>query len=67
MAEGVIAGMLIWLAGDEGLNALQQVITVVGLPIFCLVFAMIPSLIRGFRTEDIDHVSVGKRPGLSDL
>jgi len=50
-----------------GLTALQQVITVVGLPIFLLVFAMIPSLIKGFRTEDIDHVSIGKRPGLGDL
>ncbi|WP_282026374.1 BCCT family transporter [Limimaricola cinnabarinus] len=67
VSEGLVAAMLLVLAGDLGLTALQQVITVVGLPIFCLVFAMIPSLIRGFRIEEIDHVSVGKRPGLSDL
>ncbi|MGR3594023.1 MAG: BCCT family transporter [Limimaricola soesokkakensis] len=67
VSEGLVAAMLLVLAGDLGLTALQQVITVVGLPIFCLIFAMIPSLIRGFRTEEIDHVSVGKRPGLSDL
>jgi choline/carnitine/betaine transport len=67
VSEGLVAAMLLILAGDLGLTALQQVITVVGLPIFLLVFAMIPSLIKGFRTEDIDHVSIGKRPGLGDL
>ncbi|WP_323767003.1 BCCT family transporter [Marinovum sp.] len=67
VSEGLVAAMLIVLAGDLGLSALQEVITVVGLPIFCLVFAMIPSLIRGFRTEDIDHVSIGKRPPLKEL
>jgi choline/carnitine/betaine transport len=64
VAEGTVAVMLIILAGDLGLTALQQVITVVGLPIFCLVFMMIPSIIMGFQIEDIDHVTVGRRPKL---
>ena len=63
-AEGLVAAMLIILAGDAGLSALQQVITVVGLPIFLLVCMMIPSLIRGFAMEEIDHVTIGKRPEL---
>jgi choline-glycine betaine transporter len=67
VSEGLVAAMLIVLAGDAGLTALQQVITVVGLPIFCLVFMMIPSIILGFRNEDIDHINIGKRPGLSEF
>ncbi|TQS70488.1 BCCT family transporter [Rhodobacteraceae bacterium] len=67
VAEGLVAVMLILLAGDQGLTALQQVITVVGLPIFVLVSMMIPSLIRGFAAEDIDHVTIGKRPKLSEF
>ncbi|MBQ2260141.1 MAG: BCCT family transporter [Loktanella sp.] len=67
MAEGLIAATLILLAGEAGLVALQQVITVVGLPIFVMVFMMIPALIRGFAAEDIDHITIGKRPVLSDF
>lgn len=63
-AEGLVAAMLIILAGEAGLTALQQVITVVGLPIFVLVSMMIPSLIRGFTLEEIDHVTIGTRPEL---
>ena len=59
--------MLIVLAGEAGLTALQQVITVVGLPIFILCSMMIPSLIRGFAQEDIDHVNVGTRPELDSF
>ncbi|MEN3794316.1 BCCT family transporter [Fulvimarina sp. MAC3] len=65
--QGLIAAMLILLAGDAGLTALQEVITVVGLPIFLLVCAMIPSIMWGFAAEDIDHVTIGKRPELEDL
>jgi len=65
--EGLVAAMLIILAGDLGLVALQQVITVVGLPVFCLVFMMIPSLIMGFNVENIDSVTVGKRPRLDEF
>ncbi|MDX5401681.1 MAG: BCCT family transporter, partial [Rhodobacterales bacterium] len=67
VAEGMIAATLILLAGEAGLTALQQVITVVGLPIFILVSLMIPALIRGFAAEDIDHVTIGSRPELSEF
>ncbi len=67
VSEGLVATMLIVLAGDLGLTALQQVITVVGLPIFCLVFAMIPSIMKGFQMEDIDHVTIGKRPEIEEF
>jgi choline/carnitine/betaine transport len=66
-AEGLVAAMLIILAGEAGLTALQQVITVVGLPIFVLVSMMIPSLIRGFTLEEIDHVTIGTRPELEEF
>ncbi|GAA4886390.1 BCCT family transporter [Serinicoccus chungangensis] len=48
---GALAALLIVLGGDEALPALQEVITVVGLPIFILVFAMIPALFAGLRAE----------------
>lgn len=67
VSEGLVAAMLIILAGDLGLTALQQVITVVGLPVFCLVFLMIPSIIMGFNIENIDNVTVGRRPGLDEF
>ncbi|QOR71179.1 BCCT family transporter [Ruania alkalisoli] len=51
IAEGVLAASLIVLAGDAGLFALQQVITVVGLPIFIMVFAMLFALARGIQQD----------------
>lgn len=63
-AQGAVAAMLIILAGEAGLTALQEVITVIGLPIFILVCLMIPSIIRGFTMEEIDHISIGKHPKL---
>ena len=53
LSEGTLAASLIVLGGTAGLVALQQVITVIGLPIFILVFAMIFALIRGLRGERI--------------
>ena len=53
VSEGALAGSLIALAGEAGLEALQQVITVIGLPIFIMVFAMVFALIRGLRTEHV--------------
>ncbi len=50
-SEGVLAASLIVLAGEAGLEALQQVITVLGLPIFILVFAMMFSLLKGLSSE----------------
>lgn len=49
---GSLAAILIVFGGDAGLTALQEIITVVGLPIFILVFAMIPALIVGLKAED---------------
>jgi choline/glycine/proline betaine transport protein len=51
ISEGALAASLIVLGGEAGLVALQQVITVVGLPIFILVFAMLFALLRGLRSE----------------
>ena len=52
ISEGAVAAMLIVLAGEAGLVALQQVITVVGLPIFILVFAMLFALAKALLTEE---------------
>lgn len=51
IAEGVLAASLIVLASEDGLLALQQVITVIGLPIFILVFAMLFALARGIQQD----------------
>jgi choline/carnitine/betaine transport len=67
VSEGAVAAMLIVLAGDQGLVALQQVITVVGLPIFIMVFAMMFALIRGLASEDIGSVQVGPPPSTEKL
>ena len=67
VSEGLVAIMLIVLAGDSGITALQQVITVVGLPIFILVSLMVPSIIAGLRHEEIDHIPLGKRPTTEDF
>jgi choline/glycine/proline betaine transport protein len=60
---GVLSASLIVLGGDEGLEALQQVITVVGLPIFVLVFGMMFALLVAFRRESADQRDgrVGRR------
>ncbi|WP_153395457.1 BCCT family transporter [Ornithinicoccus halotolerans] len=51
VSEGALAASLIVLGGEAGLTALQEVITVIGLPIFILVFAMLFALLVGFRSE----------------
>ena len=53
LTEGAVAATLIVLGGDEGLNALQEVITVIGLPIFILVSLMIITLVMGLRAEKV--------------
>jgi len=53
ISEGALAASLIILAGDAGLEALQEVITVIGLPIFLMVFAMMFSLMRGLQSETL--------------
>lgn len=67
ISEGVLAAMLIVLAGDTGLLALQQVITVIGLPIFILAFIMMIGLYRGLRQEDVQKATVGELPRTEDL
>ncbi|BBI51152.1 hypothetical protein HORIV_35730 [Vreelandella olivaria] len=67
VSEGMLAAMLIVLAGDAGLTALQEVITVVGLPMFILVFAMMFALYRGLSHEDLSEVRVGNPPEREEL
>lgn len=56
VSEGFLAASLIVLAGDTGIEALQQVITVVGLPIFIMVFMMMFAIIRALSTDkDLQH------------
>lgn len=57
VSEGVLAALLIVLAGDEGLNALQQVITVVGLPMFTLMFLAGISFVVALRKENLQFVT----------
>lgn len=51
VSEGAVAATLIVLGGDAAVEALQQVITVFGLPIFVLVFAMLFALLISLRRE----------------
>ncbi len=67
VSEGAVAAMLIVLAGDAGLTALQQVITVVGLPIFVMIFAMLFALLKALMAEKISWVEVGTPPKLNEL
>ncbi|SFU88762.1 BCCT family transporter [Halomonas korlensis] len=67
VSEGAVAAMLIVLAGDAGLVALQQVITVIGLPIFILVFAMVFALLRGLASEHVSKARVGEPPSVDQL
>ncbi|MGO1500638.1 MAG: BCCT family transporter [Marinobacter sp.] len=67
VSEGVLAAMLIVLAGEAGLTALQQVITVIGLPMFILVFTMMFALLKGLRQETLSEITVGKPPSPEEL
>jgi choline/glycine/proline betaine transport protein len=57
VSEGALAASLIILGGSAGLTALQQVITVIGLPIFILVFAMMFAMLAGLRNEHVTLVA----------
>ncbi len=57
VSEGMLAALLIVLAGDQGLEALQQVITVVGLPMFTLMFVAGISLLVALRKERLQFVT----------
>jgi len=67
VSEGVLAAMLIVLAGETGLTALQQVITVIGLPIFILAFVMMFALYHGLSQEKIGGTTVGEPPKPENL
>lgn len=54
VAEGAVAAVLIVLGGEAGIEALQEVITVVGLPIFVMVFTMLFALVHALRRERIE-------------
>ncbi|MBB1256694.1 BCCT family transporter [Streptomyces sp. OF3] len=62
ITEGVVAGTLIAATGTGGLTALEQVITVVGLPFFVLGFLMMFSLLRALR-QDFPQLG-GPPPGM---
>ena len=66
LSEGVLAGSLIALAGETGLVALQQVITVIGLPIFILVFGMLFALLRGLQSETVEKPREPPAPELDE-
>ena len=67
VSEGALAASLILLAGDDGLAALQQVITVVGLPIFIMVFAMVFALMKGLKSEAVPTRPEPPPPNLEDI
>lgn len=48
---GMVAAVLLIGAGEIGLTALQDTITVVGLPFFVLGFIMMASLVKGIRDD----------------
>ncbi|MFD3810235.1 BCCT family transporter [Rhodococcus sp. NPDC058639] len=52
---GLVAATMLVATGKDGLVALQQVITVVGLPFFVMGFIMMYSLVRGIR-EDLGEL-----------
>lgn len=53
---GAVAATLLAGTGEGGLTALQEVITVIGLPFFIMGFVMMYSLVRGIRDD------LGERP-----
>lgn len=63
----MLSAMLIVLAGDARLTTLQEVITVVGLPMFILVFIMMFALYRGLSHEDLSEIKVGTPPKQEEL
>lgn len=68
VSEGALAATLIILGGESGLLALQQVITVIGLPIFILVFAMMFALLKALLADnkEVTSPSPGKEHDPAD-
>lgn len=65
LSEGALAASLIIIGGTAGLEALQQVITVIGLPIFLMVFAMMFAMIAGLRQEVFPAAPVPASPAVN--
>ncbi|WP_141278397.1 BCCT family transporter [Pseudonocardia hydrocarbonoxydans] len=65
LSEGALAASLIIIGGTAGLEALQQVITVIGLPIFLMVFAMMFAMIAGLRQEVFPSAPVPAAPAVN--
>ncbi|MEU4969454.1 BCCT family transporter [Streptomyces smyrnaeus] len=59
VTQGVVAGTLLAATGKGGLDALQQVITVIGLPFFVIAFVMMFSLLRALKS---DYPELGRNP-----
>jgi choline-glycine betaine transporter len=57
VTEGAVAATLLVAAGADGLEALEDIITVLGLPFFFLGLLIIYSLLRALRSERL-----GRRP-----
>ncbi|MEV5831143.1 BCCT family transporter, partial [Spirillospora sp. NPDC052242] len=71
VSEGMLAASLIVLGGDKALAALQQAITVIGLPIFILACIMMFSLAKGLKQESravyaLQFKEMQPRAGLAD-
>lgn len=63
----MLGAMLIVLAGDIGLTALQEVITIVGLPMFILVFITMFALYHGLSHEVLSEMRIGSPPRQEEL
>ncbi|MEY9214238.1 BCCT family transporter [Thermobifida halotolerans] len=53
VTEGVVAATLIAATGQSGLDALSEVVTVIGLPFFVMGFLMMAALLRSLREESL--------------
>ncbi|WP_229374973.1 BCCT family transporter [Streptomyces spirodelae] len=64
ITQGVVGGTLLAATGKSGLDALQQVITVIGLPFFVIAFVMMFSLLRALKTDfpDLGRDPLAKQP-----
>ncbi len=61
LTEGLVAATLIAATGQAALEALEQVITVLGLPFFFIAFFTMYSLVRALRTDTTDTELVSPR------
>ncbi|MFE9335599.1 BCCT family transporter [Streptomyces sp. NPDC007063] len=57
--QGVVGGTLLAATGKSGLDALQQVITVIGLPFFVIAFVVMFCLLRALKA---DFPELGRAP-----